>query len=160
MSTDKKHLLLSVYAYGSLIFLFVSLAVVSFLMLYPYKTIKVNDIDLVSYEVKQGDKLGIVLDYDRYTDTDSTVVRRFKDGLIFTTPTMTGVGKVGHYNRLVEVEIPANLPPGKYTLETDITHKVNPIRSITTSWETPQFTVIRNIDGAYGATPTKSNLGE
>lgn len=160
MNERRKHLLLAVYAYGSLGIMFLALAIWGFWTLYPYKTIHFNSIEIVNSEVKQGDKLALQLDYDRYTNLDSTVVRKFKDGLIFTTPTFTGVGEVGHYDRLVEVDIPVNLPPGVYTLETFVTYRVNPIRTETTTWETTPFTVVRSVEGVYGVTPSKSNLKE
>jgi ABC-type maltose transport system permease subunit len=147
---NKKHLILSIYGYGTLILATGILALVMFWLLYPYKTIVVNAVELKSKSVQQGGLLPIRLEYDRYTTKDSTITRQFKDGIIFTTPTSTGVGGIGHYDRLIEVPVPVNLPPGLYTLETTVSYRVNPIRTVQVVWSTEQFTVTQSTNGAYG----------
>jgi len=152
--------LLTFFGYGTLILAFGIIALIIFWEFYPYKTVKIKNVTVLNTEVQQGSTLSIKLDYDRYTDIDSIIIRQFKNGIVFTTPAMEATGEPGHYDRLIEVSIPGTLPPGEYTLTTNATFKVNPIRDMTVKWVTSKFTVTRDESGAYGATPSRSNLKE
>ena len=133
---------LSVFGYGTLILTFGFICLVAIWIWYPYKTVKTNNVNVLNPVVQQGGTLSIELDYDRYTDIDSIIVRQFKDGIAFTTPISEGTGTPGHYNRLIEIPIPETLPPGQYTLTTTAIFKMNPVRNIPVDWTTKEFKVI------------------
>ena len=144
MIKSRKNKILAIFSYGTLILAFGFVALIIFWGVYPYKTIKVNNVSILTPTVQHGGDLAIKLDYDRYTDVDSAIIREFKDGIVFTTPEVEATGDVGHYDRLVEVSIPDTLPPGDYTLTTTATFKVNSIRKISVEWTTSSFKVTSN----------------
>ena len=140
--SERKSMLLDVLGYGTVIAVSALLLIVSFWLLWPYKTMDVAGVKIVDTTVKQGGVLSFYVTYTRYTDVDTTVYRDFVDGLVFTTLPEGRKSEAGTFTRLVEVEIPSTLPPGRYSLKTNVTFHVNPIRAIPMSFSTGMFTVL------------------
>ena len=148
MKSTKRDILLAVFAYGTLALCAVLIAVAACWLLYPYQTYKVHSVKLLDKTVQQGGTLSVLLDYTRYTDKNSTVSRQFMDGILFTVPSFEGLGTPGHYVRFVPIAVPDTLPPGTYIIRTTSVFRMNPLRTITVSWETEQFTVTGHADAA------------
>jgi hypothetical protein len=122
--------------------------------LFPYKTMTVNNVSVVDKTVEQGGVLSVFLDYTRYTDVNTTITRDFVDGLIFTTGPEERKSEAGTFRRFIEVPIPTTLPPGVYTMRTNVEFHINPIRDINQSFSTGTFIVTdRNHDESLEKLP-------
>jgi hypothetical protein len=112
---------------------------------YPYKTVKINQQPYIVSEkvIKQGGQLGYVIDACNYTDVVPTVNKQFVDGIIYTVP--DGVVRLpdGCNKTIVSVKVPKSLPTGEYTLKIFVSYKMNPIRIITSQYQTEKFSVIK-----------------
>jgi hypothetical protein len=147
-----RHTVLSAVAYGALIAVAISLAVVAFWLFYPYKTVEVSqpyEITLPAADetglhiVEQGGILSYRFTFEKFTDVPPTVRRYFIDGLVFDAGTVEPVPvEMGSGLRVSEVPIPKTLPPGDYFIEAEVVYQVNPIRSITHIFLTEPFTVV------------------
>ena len=141
-----KHVLLTVFSYGTMLLAFVFLAVVLFWQFYPYHVIdsrpKPYNIVEPGKTVYQGGVLSYEYDYEKFLDTPVTVRKQFVDGIIFEAPSIFTYKPVGEGHVHAQIEIPETLPPGTYHLRITATYKVNPIRSITIENSTEEFTVL------------------
>lgn len=115
---------------------------------YPYKTLEIHNPDpeaiiLEENIVKPGEALSYILDYCKYSDTDSVVHRKMLDGQVITLEDRPGGLPLGcHKVRLNNALVPATLNPGQYRMDIIVEYKVNPIRKIKTHYTTELFTVI------------------
>jgi hypothetical protein len=137
--------LLIYFNYFVLVLAFSSILVVSFWLLYPYKTStpNVQPYKIVTQEVKVGDTLLYQSDWCRFTDVPAEVDRMFVDSLVFSMPTVISQYKIGCYNMNIAVVVPSTLPEGKYKLKMIYRYKVNPIRTIIKIAETETFNIIK-----------------
>ncbi len=112
--------------------------------LYDYKPIKINKepMYVLTEEVKSGDVLIYQLDYCKFNDGDVSISRSFVDGIVFTTPTIKASNEMGCRIQNISILVPETLPNGRYYLKVDYTYKVNPIREVTVTSRTEEFTVV------------------
>jgi hypothetical protein len=141
-----KHLLLSIFSYGTILLTLVLLSVVLFWMFYPYNVIesspkpyKIVESGKTAY---QGGVLSYEYDYTKFIDAPVTVRKQFVDGIIFECPSLFTYKPLGTGHVHAQIEIPETLPPGHYSLRIIATYKVNPIREIVVENSTEPFTVI------------------
>jgi hypothetical protein len=155
MSTPTRHLLYAIFGYGTLLVMFITMLVVSFWLLYPYKTIEFKG-DYVTGKTQyvQGEKTYYLVKYCKYTTARAEIVKDFVDGLVFTVDSPQAILTLGCREQQVPMTIPDSLPPGKYQLRNTVTYFVNPIRNISVTHYSNWFHVSRVPEGAYGDSST------
>ena len=118
---------------------------VSYWMLYPYKTVTFKQPFVVlNSPVKIGDNLLMLVNYCKYTTEIPTVTSHFVDGIAFDVPEKSVVAKkVGCGEMVISEPIPEHLPPGDYVLQRVYKYHPNPIRDIQVVTETGSFIVIK-----------------
>jgi hypothetical protein len=108
---------------------------------------QVGNYQLDKDEYKAGEVLKIHFKICKRLPIRERIVGRFVDGVIFSIPDNQSNFDVGCYDTYITgVSIPDTLPAGNYIYEEQVTYKVNPIREITYTFETPRFTVIDSED--------------
>ena len=134
------------FYYFSMILMFVvfiTICVVTYWMIYPYKIIVFNrnEFIITTPVVYQGNFVHYNNDYCKFMDLPARVTRSFINHLIFTTP-VVGVNRpTGCHDFDIAVLIPSELPPGYYQMEMTYQYEVNPIRTITIKENTEEFVV-------------------
>lgn len=125
----------------SILFLGMTL-LLSWWSVYPYKTIEVSNVNLVTKHVKRGGHLQYSLNWCKHTEKEAILSRKFEDGLIYhVATTISNVDKGCVEDRVISVYVPRALPPGKYALNVILTYQVNPIRKESVQYRTPEFLV-------------------
>lgn len=158
-----KNRLLAVFGYGTLILAFIFLGLMAYWAFYPYTTEQIvtfaNDSHKITKNVvQQGEQTSYLVDYCKYKSPPVTVEKQFVDGIIFRSEDSISALSIGCHKQLVPLTIPDTLPPGNYKYRVTAIYRVNPIRTVTLIRETDWFTVVRDDSGAYGPTPSESNL--
>lgn len=91
----------------------------------------------------QGDEFRIKFKVCKYYDLQEHVLGRFIDGVIFSVPDVTSNFDTGCYDTfLTSVRIPTTLPGGKYVYEETVIYRVNPLKEVSYTFTTPEFTVL------------------
>lgn len=142
MNTHKLFLILSciVVVLGLSLILFVS-----YLLWYPVKTLVVKNAPMPiigSRVLHNGDYIYYRYDYCKYYDYPLSIQRDFVDGIIFKTEPGLAQLEPGCHIKDVKVIIPDTLPPGDYKIRNITQVVVNQLRTVTTVYETGEFTVI------------------
>lgn len=126
---------------------FTLLALVLFWLLYPYKTIEFNgEYKTAKTEYVQGEITTYEVNYCKYTDIRPTVIKKFVDGIEFTSEANRSVLTQGCQKELVELKIPETLPQGKYRLVVYLEYVVNPLRIIKIEHKSNWFVVKQSPD--------------
>lgn len=120
-------------------------------MLYPYNPIVYKDpVYPVLNEGKTVEVGGILkyeVSYCKYSSVYPTVIKRYVDGLIYETPAGRGVVYEGCREQIIDNLVPSTLVPGKYKMEIIIEYQMNPVRKITYTNYTEEFTVVEAEEG-------------
>lgn len=116
--------------------------VITFWLVYPYKTSEFTKVELVTKEAKAGELLKYKVDRCKYIDQGAVISKSFIDGIIYQMPNVwSDVGKGCEKDQVIAVEVPENLPSGEYYLNVLIVYEVNPIRKERVQFRTPKFIV-------------------
>lgn len=121
------------------------LGIVLYWQLYSYEVLEAREgnysLDKTVY--KQGEDFNIRLNICKNMDIEGDVYGKFVDGVVYLIPEKESRLEVGCYNTyILRVSIPENLPAGNYVYKETITYRVNPIRTITYTFTTPEFEVV------------------
>jgi hypothetical protein len=148
--TDKKNakkhnLLLDIFAYGTLAFFTVCMAVTLFWLYYPYNVMTITNAKMNQTVVRQGQLATYSNDYEKFMDAPSETTRQFIDGLIFDAGNYTSNLPTGKGHIVRELPIPETLPPGNYHVLITLRYKVNPIRTVVVTFKTDQFEVLPSV---------------
>ena len=140
---SKKDKLITLATFVSLGISFAFMFLVLFWLLFPYKTIEINNEPYpITKEVKQGGVVVFEMDYCKYTKEEVVISRRFIDGIIYIVPDIvTAYNEPGCRASFITENVPDNLPEGEYYMKFYYTYEVNPIRKITVSARTQTFKV-------------------
>jgi hypothetical protein len=144
MGHNKKMTLLGVMSILTLIVAGLILVLLFYWGVYPYDPLTVNKAEIINTNstVTQGDILAIKLNYTKRNDVPGLGVRSFVDGIVYQVPPAPGMLPVGTHTVIREITIPESLPPGEYYLNNTVLFKMNPIRTVTEVWNTPNFKVV------------------
>jgi len=107
-------------------------------LLFNTKTFKV-----LTPVVKQGETLRYVSDYCKKKDYTFIVTRTFENSIIYVNPSFVSKRDVGCNKVEIGVQIPNELPPGKYNIKVTYQTNINPIRVETVVQKSDKFTVIK-----------------
>ena len=137
-------LLFKVFKWFILLSLAVYGGVVSFWLLYPYNVIDVKSIIIQNpgKVVKQGGVLIYETDYVKYYDIVGTISRKLVNTYTIGYSDTPATSPAGSGKPKIHLPIPAYATPGKYHLLWKVSHPVNPMRSITETVWSDEFTVI------------------
>ena len=140
-----KNKLIPIFLYGTLASAFILVALCTFWLLAPYRTIEFKgDYQTAKTSYKQGDKTYYNVNYCKYTSAPVSIVKEFTDGLVFTVDSPRPILPLGCREMQVPMTIPDSLPAGTYRLRNTITYHVNPIRDETVIHYSNWFTVKTN----------------
>lgn len=135
--------------YGSIFTIaiaFLALFQVAFWLLYPYKilTFGPENGKILQKTVYAGQYIRLQQDYCKYQDITSVIDRQFIDSIIYQVPTVRAKRPLGCHKLVEYIYVPYALGPGKYHIYTTITFDVNPLRKITLTVRTDEFTVLKS----------------
>lgn len=117
----------------------------TFWLVYPYKTLEIKRAEVITPIVAQNDHVHYKLDYCKYNSKPATVHKSFVDGIVYRLPAkVSNVPEGCREGATVAVEIPHSLPPGQYKIQSITTYQVNPIRRIDVFYETDTFHVVNH----------------
>ena len=116
-----------------------------FWYVYPYKPLVVDKqpLEVFNSPVKAGEILKYEVNFTKNTDRRPVIYRRFVDGLVYNLPPSYPLNPQGTRTNITSVDIPINLPPGIYTLESTTCYQMNPIREICVEYTTDEFEVTK-----------------
>jgi hypothetical protein len=118
---------------------------ICYLLFAPVKTLVVKNSPMPiigSKVLKNGEYVTYRYDYCKYYDHPLSIQRDFVDGIIFRTEPALAQLEPGCHVRDVKVIIPETLPAGEYKIRNITQVVVNQLRTVTTTYETEEFTVI------------------
>lgn len=116
----------------------------SFVSLYPYKTLVVNEAKAVTETVKAGDLFMYSVDYCKYTDKPATVYRTFHsidESQLIPFPAVSTITVAGCNVAKIPLQTFVTIPPGQYYLLVDAVFQMNSQREIHVVFKTNEFTV-------------------
>lgn len=92
---------------------------------------------------QQGEVIPISFKFDKYVDGQVLVHRKFKNEIVFPLSEIKLSRNKGKYEFVSYLtKVPDQLPPGKYILEYSFIYDINPLRTVTKTISTEEFTVI------------------
>ncbi len=138
------------FALGTIFLALLLIFIVGFWLLYPYKPLVLNTpkFKVLTPIVKQGGVLQYVSDYCKYMKLSATTTRSFVNGIIYNVPSIDTNRPCGCFKTTFQVDIPKELPVGKFYMHLIYKYKVNPIRTIVVEQNTEEFTVIESTASA------------
>ena len=78
-------------------------------------------------------------------DFREDVYGKFIDGVIYSVPENTSDFETGCYDTVINsVKIPDSLPEGTYFYEETVVYRVNPLKEVSYTFKTPEFTVVED----------------
>lgn len=124
--------------------------IIIFWSVYPYKVLefKDNKFPVIIKTVEQGRDLQYISRYCKYMDLPATVTGTYANGIIYTVPTVNTNREAGCHSIIVQITIPLELPVGKIHFERVYQFRVNPIRTISITHRTEDFTIIESTQSA------------
>lgn len=122
--------------------------IVGYWYFHTYTPVKFTDlphkIENENKTVKSGDYLVYTVEYCKYVDISPQISKSFVDGIIYTIPDSVGANfPVGCGINHIQIYVPKALPPGVYHLKVVFKYQVNPIKAVTYTLATENFTVVR-----------------
>jgi hypothetical protein len=139
-----RHRLFVILALLTMAAVFVSIVVVTVMLVWPYKPLTVHSTEILNpgSTVKQGETLVLRVDYTKPKDIEGVGVRWFIDGIAYATPPTVGRVPPGEGASIIrDVAVPLSLPPGVYRLKNVVEFQVNVLRKVTYTYSTATFTV-------------------
>lgn len=115
-----------------------------FWSLQPFKPVlEINNMK-VQDRIVAGEPVLLEYDYCKHQDTISgSITRYFKDTVIVYLPNIQSNVQKGCGHVIQQIDTPKNMSPDTYTLNFEISYKINPIVDKTYYFETPKFQVIK-----------------
>lgn len=115
-----------------------------FWSLQPFRPVlEINNMK-VQEKIVAGEPVLLEYDYCKHQDTISgSITRYFKDTVIVYLPNVQSNVQKGCGHVVQQIDTPKNMSPDMYTLNFEISYKINPIVDKTYYFESPQFEVIK-----------------
>jgi hypothetical protein len=119
---------------------------VTYWIVYPYKPVvfTTESFPVDEKVVKAGGYLTYNASYCKFNNLVPQTTKAFSDGVLYILPTEVALSKeMGCGNIKVQTYVPTSLPASKYRLKISYRYQVNPIKAITITAQTEEFTVIK-----------------
>lgn len=114
--------------FGIVIFMGVVMAYNTFLRFYPFKTVVVNSIKILTPEIERGGTVRYMSDYCRYTDSQTVVYKTVVDvndlSKRYPLPSTDRLSVPGCHVREGFTNIDPQVPPGEYYIEATSVDKI------------------------------------
>lgn len=129
---------------GIIIFMFLTMAYNTYLRFYPFKTLVINKVEVVTPEVPVGGQFKYKVDYCKYTEVPATSYKTFYDvnnqEKRYPLGAMEGAGSSGCHiaERSIKIE---DIPPGEYYMKTVVIYELNNYQKKKIEFITPNFHV-------------------
>lgn len=95
-------------------------------------------------EYRAGDRIGVIRNACSDRTLSFTTQASIVDGFVLSYPTFTGFRQKGCTEKTsIDLEIPKILPVGQYHIQGQTTYQVNRFKTITLTWTTVPFQVIK-----------------
>jgi hypothetical protein len=113
--------------------------------LQPFRPVlEINNMKIVNNKIVAGEPVLLEYDYCKHQDTISgSITRYFKDTVIVYLPNVQSNVQKGCGHVVQQIDTPKNMSPDMYTLNFEISYKINPIVDKTYYFESPKFEVIK-----------------
>ena len=128
---------------GTILIAWIILLYVSYLQLYPFEPLVINDVTLMSERVTQGGNVLVHIDVCKNCDYPATVSKYLKDGLVYALPSVVTNSEQGCKRYTSVTHIPENLPKGVYKLHVVYTYHIG-FRDIRVEYTTEEFEVLKH----------------
>ena len=120
---------------------FITILLVGYWLIYPYKPLVLTNVKLDRTEVNRGEHILVSADYCKNTNKQADLFISFIDGLVYNPqPQVINLEKGCHHATL-SIYVPKALPIGEFKLKGVFRYKINPIRTIEFINITENFTV-------------------
>lgn len=118
--------------FGIVIFMGCVMAYNTYLRFYPFRTVVINKVELLTPEIKQGGTIKYRIDYCRYTDAETTVYRTIQSTSIpenrYPLPATSGTSIKGCHVIERTLVIDSDIPLGEYFLRVSSFYQVNELQ--------------------------------
>lgn len=129
---------------GIIIFMFINMGYTYYLTFYPFKTVVINSVTVLTPDVPVGGIFVYKVDYCRYTQAPAIAYKTFYNvhdpEKVYPLGAMEGVGETGCHvaERSLKTD---GMPPGEYYLKTITVFTVNKEQTSKIQFITPNFTI-------------------
>lgn len=131
------------YTSWVILFTFLGLFIyIFYLLLYPYKVLEIKAQRINTPVVRQGEMFSVSIDYCKHMDIGGTISKTFVDGIVYSLVSSQTNRELGCHTVDALVQVPHNIPPSNYAIQTIYRYKVNSLREIEIKTTTDIFTVI------------------
>lgn len=114
---------------GIILFMGVVMAYNTYLRFYPFKTIVVSKVRVLTSEIKQGEEVKYEVDYCRFTDAPATVYRTVQSTRNpddrYSLPITNSISVPGCHTLQRSIPIDPSIPPGEYYIKVVSIYEVN-----------------------------------
>lgn len=111
---------------------------------WPIKVIEIHSpLKVPTKVVKAGSVLVYTGDYCQFRTFPATVSRTLVNNSAIQLPIVNTVGSLGCHTVNIQVPVPFGSEPGQYHLEGIVTYRISPNRSITASFYTEEFQIVK-----------------
>lgn len=133
------------YIYTTSMFVLFSCMLFAFWLIFPLKVNTTQSPVIVDKQVyRPGDRITYTLSYCKYKNMPGTVYRSLVNSTRTTFTAISGSLPTGcHMIRVSDLVIPDYTDDGLYHIEGYTEYKVNPIRTIKSSWQTEEFMIVK-----------------
>lgn len=114
---------------GFLALMTITMGYNTYLQLYPFKTVDIKSVELLTPTIPIGGSIKYRLSYCRYTDAETTVYRTVveADNVAgrYPMPATAGTSVIGCHVIERSISIDPSIPPGEYYIDVAAFYKVN-----------------------------------
>lgn len=116
---------------------------VTFLMLYPYKTIEFKEFAITTPVVRAGENFTNRGHHIKYTDKPCLITwQLLSKDFSYYYPTFYSNVPPGEMKMTVKKEVPLFTPPGEYIIRNIPVYRMNPLREVTVTKDSNSFKII------------------
>lgn len=133
---------LNLFSYIVLVFTFAFLCLMGYWLIYPYKTIEVKSIKVLTPVVVRGEDLRIEVHYIKYTNSPAEYNKDLINGDIVHIDTGKSNVPCGEHTVVIHQRIPMEADLGEARMKETLQYQINPIRTITKEFITEPFEIM------------------
>jgi hypothetical protein len=133
------------FAYFVLSLAAILIIYIGFNLVYPYPTMTVESpATVLNKTVHPGEVLQVRINCEKFTDNPAVVTRQFINDIVYVMPSYTSNYVKGKHDTIsLSTKVPSELPPGEYYVRTTLSYSFPPFRTITYTFDTERFTVVK-----------------
>lgn len=109
---------------------FITILLVGYWLIYPYKPLVLKNVSLNKTEINRGEHILVSADYCKNTNKQADLFISFIDGLVYNPQPQVINLERGCHHATLSIYVPKALPIGEFKLKGVFRYKINPIRTI------------------------------